>query len=121
MEERSFDNYFPLPFEYNEMGKQIGARDENDSYIMVADIRGWGHLTGQGSYDLDQDTAREIQDDLGKYLVSCANNMPLAISTIETLMKLLKPHFDNEITYSPALKIHNNVDHIIAKLKGDVE
>jgi len=32
-------------------------------------IRGWGHLTGVGGLNLSDDLAKEIQDDLGNYIV----------------------------------------------------
>ena len=41
--------------------------------IKVAVIRGWGMLTGSGSYNLDENKAAEIQDAFATYCVKMLN------------------------------------------------
>jgi hypothetical protein len=52
--------------------------DENDATIFHNDkefiiIRGWGHLTGSSSLNLDYDTAAKIQNDFANYIVETLN------------------------------------------------
>lgn len=49
---------------YEPMGALIWA-DTDKGTMRIADLRGWGHLTGWGAWNLDQETARKVQDAIG--------------------------------------------------------
>lgn len=60
------------PTEYYLDGINIMARTVKGE-IKVAVIRGWGMLTGSGSYNLDENKTTEIQDAFATYCVKMLN------------------------------------------------
>lgn len=53
---------------YEPMGALIWA-DTDKGTMRLADLRGWGHLTGHGqAWGLDAETARKVQDAIGHVL-----------------------------------------------------
>jgi hypothetical protein len=42
--------------------------------VMVAEVRGWGHLTGVGGESMDPDEAGRVQDAFGNHLVELIND-----------------------------------------------
>lgn len=53
--------YWLPPFRYDDEGQMIV--DANGDRVL--DVRGWGHLTGQGSHRLCHDIAESIQGEIG--------------------------------------------------------
>jgi hypothetical protein len=60
----SAKRYYVPPFRYDDCGAFI--TDANGDRIL--DMRGWGHLTGQGAHGLKHDAATKIQDQTGEDL-----------------------------------------------------
>lgn len=61
--------HWKLPLKMDAMANCIYDADGH----MVFQIRGWGHLTGQGGLRLDEDTAEAIQRARGQFLVDAIN------------------------------------------------
>lgn len=51
--------------EYNYYATEIYC---NEKLLLI--VRGWGHLTGKGALNLDEETAVQIQDEFGKWVIS---------------------------------------------------
>lgn len=83
-------DYFPLPLSYDAKGAKIYTTVPGHGYTMVADMRGWGYLTGKGALGLDPETAGKIQDEMGRYVTSCANFMPEAVELLHELCEGLR-------------------------------
>ena len=60
---------FQAPYTYEAGIAQL--RDKN--YMMVADIRGWGHLTGTEGLNLEEHEAASLQNAFGKKLARLLN------------------------------------------------
>ena len=58
-----------LPVEYDRTSQRILASDHQ----FIAELRGWGYLTGTGGLHLDNETACEIQDARGEFIAKCIN------------------------------------------------
>jgi len=61
MEKDELYKHFKPPFRYDSEGQKVFDSEGN----MVADIRGWGYLTGRGGLDLSPDIAEKVQDEMG--------------------------------------------------------
>lgn len=64
-------------WEYEPCGQSIWCK-ESPNY-MVADVRGWGHLTGGASLKLRHKDAKKIQDATGEYIAA----MPDAVAHLK--------------------------------------
>ncbi len=65
------------PWQYDVVGTSIytsGARHGGRGDMHLADIRGWGYLTGGGGAALPPDTASNIQDRDGVF-IACARDI----------------------------------------------
>ena len=62
-------SYWKPPFRYVAEGTMIVDADE----ARIIDVRGWGHLTGQGAWRLPDEKAEEIQDQIGRHLALMLN------------------------------------------------
>lgn len=68
-------HYWTPPFRYESEGTMIV--DANGARIL--DVRGWGHLTGQGSHGIHPKNAEDVQDDIGRGVAELLNaNWPKA-------------------------------------------
>lgn len=66
---KAFTEYWTPPFDYDPEGSRIiDAKGE-----MVADVRGWGYLTGKGALGLSDERAEDIQDQLGGFIAEAMN------------------------------------------------
>lgn len=54
---------------YDDQGQMIFSEDKEKGSHLVADIRGWGHLTGPGGLNLTDEVAAKFQDKVGRYIV----------------------------------------------------
>ena len=70
---------FPAPWERDEYINQIYCA--KDRGAVVADPRGWGHLTG--FLGLDPDTAVEAQKANARLIVEAVNNLPALLKVAE--------------------------------------
>lgn len=63
--------YYPFipPFKYDRDGYCI-FDSKND---MIADVRGWGYLTGRGALALSEEEAIKIQDRIGAEVARAMN------------------------------------------------
>jgi hypothetical protein len=52
--------------------KMLEGKDAGDEYKLFR-IRGWGMLTGVGGYNLDAETAAQVQDDFMEYCINQLN------------------------------------------------
>lgn len=58
----SFSKYWKPPFHHTE-GMIWDANNDR-----ILDVRGWGHLTGQGAHGLAYDAAVLIQEEMGQFV-----------------------------------------------------
>lgn len=68
MPENLYHPFIP-PFKYDRDGSCIFDSKNN----MIADVRGWGHLTGRGALALSEEEAIKIQDRIGAEIVRAMN------------------------------------------------
>lgn len=71
--------HFPLPWKTHDAGSWIvSANIKIGGEAHVADVRGWGYLTGggHGGLRIPAEKAAPIQDDLKAYIVTAANAYP---------------------------------------------
>jgi hypothetical protein len=61
--------------------------DDAKGMMQVADIRGWGHLTGggHGAWGMDADKAASIQDANGHLITALRNNAEAMLGRIDEL------------------------------------
>jgi hypothetical protein len=60
---------FKAPFRYEREGTRI--LDANG--VWVADMRGWGYLTGTGGLNLNRNVAAKTQDQMAEWIVELMN------------------------------------------------
>ncbi len=75
----------PGPWESSEpYSPMITAKDPYGHGMMhVADIRGWGHLTGKGSCDLPEGQACAIQEANSFFIAAARTGWPAALDALE--------------------------------------
>lgn len=52
---------------YDDAGQMLFANHDDHGCLMVAEIRGWGALTGS-QYNLPEDVAAKFQDKMGQFI-----------------------------------------------------
>lgn len=78
-------------WKYDELGSSIWCESKNG--YMVADVRGWGHLTGGGALNLPGDEASKIQNNTGELIAKVPDMISalmFAEKRIHTLNRVLK-------------------------------
>jgi hypothetical protein len=75
---------FPDPWERDEHINQIYCVEDRGA--VVADPRGWGHLTG--TLGLDPNTAVEAQKANARLIVEAVNNLPKFLKAVEAARTL---------------------------------
>ena len=76
----------PGPWEADEYGDMVWAKNPYGHDLMrVADIRGWGHLTGSGACALPQTQAQGIQNANQVFIAAARTALPAALDEIERL------------------------------------
>lgn len=79
----------PRPWKLNEHCKTM-IWTEGDPYghgqMRIADIRGWGHLTGQGACRFSEDKAAAIQDANAELIVRSVNSHQALIEALKGLV-----------------------------------
>ena len=75
---------YKKPLRYDIHGQMIF--DANDN--LVADIRGWGYLTGTGGLNLPEDEALKIQDKFGEDLANAYNKAAEMESILKELVRV---------------------------------
>lgn len=62
---------------------------EGDPYghgpMRIADLRGWGHLTGIGACNFDEEKASDIQDATGDFIARACNNHESLLEALKQL------------------------------------
>ncbi len=85
--------------------------------MMIAQIRGWGHLTGDGALGLDADTAAGIQDANGALLAAA----PELLAACELALSYVCAGRDNITGEQTAREVEADIVFVrdaIAKAKG---
>jgi hypothetical protein len=77
----------PLPWKNDQPELWVQSAPTTDGRSMhVADIRGWGHLTGRGGgMALEDDVAFQHQKDWAALIVSAVNALPALIAELKAL------------------------------------
>ena len=80
----------PLPYAYEGYGEFIMATDEKGLFP-VAQVRGWGHYTGQGhgAWGMKDTDAMAKQDANGALLTAAVNALPDLLDEVERLTAML--------------------------------
>lgn len=65
-------DHLNTPWTYSDMGQKVFGKDGEGGDVLIADVRGWGYLTGQGTgaLGLSHEEATAIQDKRGKLLAA---------------------------------------------------
>ncbi len=94
-------------WKYEPCGQSIWCESEAQSGYMVADVRGWGYLTGGGALNLQHEVAGRIQDNTGKYIAAMPDavaHLKLQQERIRELTKALE--FIAKLNAKPPLSGH---------------
>lgn len=75
----------PGPYELDAYGLMINAPSKKGGVWRIADIRGWGYLTGKGSgaLGLDAVTAEGIQRATGEFLTAARTDVPALCDALD--------------------------------------
>ena len=76
-----------LPWEIERMTLCVISNNGPKGRMRVADMRGWGHLTGKGdgALGLSDNEAFEIQEANAAFIVTACNNHDQMVKTLEAL------------------------------------
>ena len=78
----------PLPLTWVQAtGGSVGGHEVKRDYF-VCEMRGWGHLTGQGGLALDEKEAFEIQQQHARFIAHCGTNANAIIEALERANEL---------------------------------
>ena len=73
----------PGPWE-QDRGLEVYTHDKR-GYFRLADIRGWGHLTGQGALALPKDEAIAIQTANAEFIAHSRQDVPALLAEVKRL------------------------------------
>jgi hypothetical protein len=80
----------PVPWEHDEMGCQIVAPNPYGyGQMLIADIRGYGHLTGRSVCALSDEAASTIMDANASMIVRAVNHHDKLVEALEGLLRAL--------------------------------
>jgi hypothetical protein len=104
----------PTPWRIDSHFNSIYADNVPKGPMRVADIRGWGYLTGKGdgALGLDYDAAFEIQKANAAFIVKSVNAMPDVEFLLDRLAEFDPGEDDAEREY------HGHVAPAIARLRN---
>lgn len=79
--------HFPAPWSVHTLTATIYAADVPKGPARVADMRGWGYLTGKGNgaLALPEDEAIEIQRANAAHIVKCVNAFPDLVKALDEI------------------------------------
>lgn len=83
----------PIPWRRDRLAQYVWADDARGE-MMVAQIRGWGHLTGVGGWRLPEEAAIAVQQANADFIVTACNAHDALVSQREELVKVLKQVID---------------------------
>lgn len=78
--------HFPAPWDVDRLTATVYATDVPKGPARVADMRGWGYLTGKGhgALSLSEDEAIDIQRANAEHIIKCVNSHPDLVKALET-------------------------------------
>ena len=88
----------PGPWEQDK-GLEVYTHDRR-GYFKLADIRGWGHLTGQGALALPRDEAIAIQTANAEFIAHSRRDVPALLAEVgrqNAEMDRLKSEYDSAV------------------------
>jgi hypothetical protein len=71
----------------------------NHGRMRIADIRGWGHLTGVGACHFEQDTAVEIQEANGALIAESRTLLPRLAEALERALEVIESKSREEVNW----------------------
>jgi hypothetical protein len=81
-----------LPLQPDENSLYLWVKDDKGASYPIAQMRGWGHLTGQGGLALNDAEAEEIQVNFADYICQAVNNHQALVD----VLLALEPYLSTE-------------------------